>query len=557
MSQSIDHPAQSRCLLILGMHRSGTSATTRSLNLCGMDVGSHLLNPDNHNQKGYWEHADAVRINDRLLSAFGMAWWSLDPLPEGWVQSKPAQAARKEIADLVSRDFTNVPLWGIKDPRLCRLAPLWIDCLGALGVAVSAVFTTRPPLEVARSLLRAQGLSEGAGVLSWILHLAESERATRELPRSMVPYDQLLAAPVATLERVARDLDIDWPVAPSQRRAALTAFLDSGLRTNSAVQEPSWVPPIAGRMEDEAQQLAVDGGSDRWSALGRLSDEAMELVKLLDYRRRAPLPHEVVTPAHVDESNPVHASLFQATDGEDFSEAWAVHRPIPLGRSQIEFPVSAVRGVRHRLDPASRSGYYVFHSVILRDAEHRLLWAWEDFPGQVELSGIYVLESASHPGAVVHRVDADPQMLFSWPEEVIVAGAELVLDIERFDVQRIALEFHALERQFGDQVRALEARRAMAERELKAEQDRFRAERDARERSFLAIERNITALEQAAARQDSSTQAMQHVLARQEAAMVNLLSSNLRSRVRRRFFPAKPTLNPVQQLELIDASVGR
>jgi hypothetical protein len=89
----VDSKASSRCLLVLGMHRSGTSAVTRCLNLVGMDVGSQLLTPDDGNAKGYWEHAEAVRINDALFAAFGMLWWSLDTLPENWLQTEAAEIA--------------------------------------------------------------------------------------------------------------------------------------------------------------------------------------------------------------------------------------------------------------------------------------------------------------------------------------------------------------------------------------------------------------------------------------------------------------------------------
>src|SRR5512139_1313073 len=161
MNTEVEGEAAPRCVLVLGMHRSGTSAATRCLNMVGMEVGPNLLVPDGGNSKGYWEHADAVRINDTLLESFGLSWWSLKPLPDGWMDSVTARAARSEIERLVNRDFAGIPLWGIKDPRMCRLAPLWIDVLVGMGISVSAVLMVRPVLEVARSLAKAHGLVEG------------------------------------------------------------------------------------------------------------------------------------------------------------------------------------------------------------------------------------------------------------------------------------------------------------------------------------------------------------------------------------------------------------
>src|ERR1700722_3203616 len=148
----MDQHSKQLCVLVLGMHRSGTSALTRCLNLLGMDLGSHLLGPERANAKGYWEHADAVRINDALLRSFGMYWHSVDPLPENWLQSEAAETAREEIRVLIRRDFSGVPLWGLKDPRMCRLVPLWLEVLQEMGITAVAVLAVRSPVEGASSI---------------------------------------------------------------------------------------------------------------------------------------------------------------------------------------------------------------------------------------------------------------------------------------------------------------------------------------------------------------------------------------------------------------------
>ena len=62
-------------ILILGMHRSGTSALTRVLNLCGVDLGTRLIPPAaGNNENGFWEHVDAVDMHERLLLQLGRSW---------------------------------------------------------------------------------------------------------------------------------------------------------------------------------------------------------------------------------------------------------------------------------------------------------------------------------------------------------------------------------------------------------------------------------------------------------------------------------------------------
>ena len=58
---------QRRVILILGMHRSGTSALTRVLNLAGMHLATGLSDPNNFNDTGYWESLEIQKLNDRLL----------------------------------------------------------------------------------------------------------------------------------------------------------------------------------------------------------------------------------------------------------------------------------------------------------------------------------------------------------------------------------------------------------------------------------------------------------------------------------------------------------
>ncbi len=61
-------------IIVLGMHRSGTSALAGALALLGVDMGRSLLAPADDNVRGLWEHEELVRLHDRLLSAFESSW---------------------------------------------------------------------------------------------------------------------------------------------------------------------------------------------------------------------------------------------------------------------------------------------------------------------------------------------------------------------------------------------------------------------------------------------------------------------------------------------------
>src|SRR5205085_1727054 len=103
------------------MHRSGTSALTGALHALGVPLGAPLLPPNFANERGYWELADVVVIDDGVLVRLGAAPMEVEALPEGWETSPLAAEAVRLLVDLLRRNFEGEPLWAIKDPRICIL----------------------------------------------------------------------------------------------------------------------------------------------------------------------------------------------------------------------------------------------------------------------------------------------------------------------------------------------------------------------------------------------------------------------------------------------------
>src|SRR5687767_7470114 len=65
----------SRIVLVLGMHRSGTSCVTRMLNQCGLYLGDSLLDqPNASNLEGKWEAREVLNINQGILEASDGTW---------------------------------------------------------------------------------------------------------------------------------------------------------------------------------------------------------------------------------------------------------------------------------------------------------------------------------------------------------------------------------------------------------------------------------------------------------------------------------------------------
>ena len=70
--------SQQRVIVVLGMHRSGTSAIARGLKALGVELGNNLMPPvANNNEKGFWEDVEIHALNQAVLATLGCDWHSL------------------------------------------------------------------------------------------------------------------------------------------------------------------------------------------------------------------------------------------------------------------------------------------------------------------------------------------------------------------------------------------------------------------------------------------------------------------------------------------------
>ena len=251
-------------ILVVGMHRSGTSATAGALELCGVALGSELLPPGEDNPKGYFEHERAVAIDERLLAALGSGWADARPLPAGWAEGAAAREAVAEIDALLAADFGTAPLFALKDPRMCRLLPAWLEALRARGIRAVALFVARDPAEVAASIEARNGWAPPLGELLWLRHVCDAEAATRGIQRTAISYAGLLADPAGSLRAALGRLGVELPSVADE---ALRAFADAGQRHQRGRGEAAthlFAAPVA---QAQAALDAIAAGGGGWEAI--------------------------------------------------------------------------------------------------------------------------------------------------------------------------------------------------------------------------------------------------------------------------------------------------
>ncbi len=225
-------------VVVLGMHRSGTSALAGMLSMLGIDFGPCLLAADaEQNPKGFWEHVEILDIHERLLGNLGSSWDDVRPLPASWWTDERVAPFRADIIRVLRRDFATARLWGIKEPRICRLVPLWCDIFDELGCHACFVLIHRHPLEVASSLRQRHGFEVRKSGSLWLEHNLLTEKWTRGRSRLFASYDQILGQPEAVFVKISKIIGQSSGVPAQHQMDMVRDFLAPGLRHHQSDPE--------------------------------------------------------------------------------------------------------------------------------------------------------------------------------------------------------------------------------------------------------------------------------------------------------------------------------
>lgn len=247
-------------ILVLGMHRSGTSALTRLIGHLGAALPADAIEAHADNARGYWESAAIVKADDQLLRVARSSWFDPRPLDLSRLEPSALRSRKDRIWEAVTAAFGDAPLMALKDPRQCRFVPTIVETLAEHGVASRAVLMLRSPQAIARSVATRDGTTPAFAQLLWLRHMIDAERATRGLQRAVVDYDAMLAD---WRGAAAALLPLTGGVMPEGEAAgAIDAFLDPGLRHHAGDDGQKGEQPLAGIVTAVRDGLAALADSD-------------------------------------------------------------------------------------------------------------------------------------------------------------------------------------------------------------------------------------------------------------------------------------------------------
>lgn len=327
-------------VLVIGCHRSGTSAVTGALAALGL----HGVDPSDRMERlasnpEHWESLAAALYDERLLAGLGAAW-DAPPATGAELPAPDPDAGGRGPADIMAAAYREPGPVVWKDPRACLLLPYWREVLPG---PLTAVFVWREPLAVARSLHTRDGIPLADGLALWERYNRSAASGLQGVDTYVLDYASVIDDPGAALGGI-----VDWlggmerfaPWSDGWDPGAAARSVDVGLRHETAKDEPG-----DGTLPDDhrgmAEWLAAQAG-----AHGPLDTEPPGPVSvwpeavLAGRREQVRLDHRITAlQAEFAEARVTLESLLRNREAK-----------LSVARQQLEGEVLRYEGVRAELD---------------------------------------------------------------------------------------------------------------------------------------------------------------------------------------------------------------
>lgn len=425
-----------RLLFVLGMHRSGTSAVAGALCQLGYRPPASMPPADANNPTGYWEPLAIVKLHNALLEQYQSSWDDPFLSADLWAPQRLAEGL-SALENALQFEFPSRQLpteWClIKDPRQCRLQPLWDHLIKHHAIQAAAVLVNRQPLAVVQSLRRREHMPASRALLLWIQHQLDAERHTRHLPRWRVTYEDFLQRPGHSLQGPMRLLEATQ--ASTSRTQPHHALVRPDLDHSAGA-------PIL--PERDTDQSLVSLAQEIYQVLRYAPEAAMR--ERLDCLRGELERHFSILRSQLGRMTTLQ--LFWQRHGEaGFSEADSLCSRIHAGRGMTIHTVALPDGIGPvcalRLDPAETPCLVIIRHLSLIDGYGQPLWHWtwsrdrgvapENLPFEAANEKTHLLTKGGEeaPGVSVLCEGHDPALLLRLPAEAlrgINSGSRLTIE---------------------------------------------------------------------------------------------------------------------------------
>lgn len=178
-----------KVIFVLGMHRSGTSFLAQMMGRLGGVLPSTMGSAGEDNLDGYFEPENLVNLHDEIFSQLNMSWMSINEAPKKWFRTKEALRYKEKLLAAFEVAYGDQEFVVFKDPRVCKLLPLWLSIIESNNWEACFVLTVRNSSEVASSLFKRNGIEHSYSEALWLSYnqclesyLSKEKKITLEFP---------------------------------------------------------------------------------------------------------------------------------------------------------------------------------------------------------------------------------------------------------------------------------------------------------------------------------------------------------------------------------------
>lgn len=424
------------------MHRSGTSALAGVLHALGLHTGNKLIRANDFNARGYFECVDIVATHDALLESLDSSWYDVRPLREGWQDSHAFKEAKSSLLSIFNAEFGSAEISVLKDPRICRLLPLWLEVFDELGVTPFFIITARTPDEVVASLARRDAMPANKASLLYLTYLLDAEQYTRSYRRMITEFSSLLNDWPSVLQKINLAFDSVLPASFLDNSDAVDAFLSVELTHFKSPNSLSdKLPEGLSCLTDRLYRLLVaDQSSSTTNEIHRLTSDFNSHLQMPEAwvsqsTHTARLERELVTPGLLSEKiigKSAESVLYWASREESsFSEDRTLRISVDFGSQSQELRYIFDRKLdglaRLRFDIINLPAFCLLLRLRLENAVGVTVWEWTggSTPFSSPSPDMHLLsEMEGVVGQVVFSSGFDPHANLNLPTDLLATVSE-------------------------------------------------------------------------------------------------------------------------------------
>lgn len=301
-----------RLICVTGMHRCGTSLTTKVLELLGVDIGPDEDHDTSFfdNPKGHFESQRLLSINKSLLADLGGSWDDPPEFPPGWLESTDIEPHRADAGRALRELFGDEGESAWKDPRSALLLPFW----RTVTPIYRTVLCIRHPDEVAASLATRNGFGPERSAALWLRYTGDARRNAPE--HLLLDYGDYFSGLDDQLRDICDYLKLAEP--DEAARHEIEQFVDENSRHHDERDRSDGpLMRLATRVYEQIREGDTDDTDtilDAWRALDETRFSRERTIADAEERAEVQLQELADLRTRIDESDRVATDLAETAE---------------------------------------------------------------------------------------------------------------------------------------------------------------------------------------------------------------------------------------------------